>query len=86
VLHAEIAPREKRKELAVVVGGSGDLRKRAREDPAVLDARGGRARDMQEGVEIGAREEAAQLVEGPLSAAHSGKPVVDESDLHGGAR
>jgi hypothetical protein len=55
---------------------------RARVDAQRVDARRGRARHVDERVEVGVREEAGQLVEDALAAAQAGQPVVDQRDAH----
>src|SRR5688572_13516017 len=40
------------------------------------------ARMMEEGKECCIREEFAKLLEDPLSATHSGQPVVNQSNFH----
>ena len=76
-------PGVERKQLSVVPAHPGQTGERARVDLQALDARGGRPRYVEEGVEIGIGKQRGVLVEDPFPAAQTRQPIVDQSDPHG---
>jgi len=61
----------------------GQTGERARVDVQALDARGGRPRYVEQGIEVGIGKQRRVLVENPFSASQARQPIVDQSDPHG---
>ena len=69
-------------QLSIVAGDAREARERARANSQPLDPLGGRARNVNQRVQIGIGEEAGQAVEELLAAPQSRQPVVNERHPH----